>query len=123
MSFLFTNKGFACRLEGYPALFGRQDDGQWKQVRALNTVDTYIPPPAPLKGPLLPGEIAEVRIQMTERSNYPNLECPTEPKHPPIYQALRFLLPGDSTALEVDVVIGGGCSLAVSPFGEHHADN
>ena len=118
-SFLLTNNADACRLDGYPDLFGLRDDGLWEQVPVRRTTDTYIPPPLPLAGPLAPGDTAEVRVQATARANYPNGECPTAPSTPVYYQALRFVLPGDPTPLEIDGALFGGCTLAISPFGGH----
>ena len=117
VSYEFTNKGDICALEGYPILLGLNGKGQWEPVVVRESRDTYIPPPPPLSGPLARGDTATITLQGTEQSNYPNSECPTAPKQPPTYQALRFILPADPTPLEIDGDFYGGCDLTVSPFG------
>jgi hypothetical protein len=117
-AFEFTNNGERCALDGYPMLLGLNDADQWEPVAALQSRNSFIPPPPPLNGPLERGEIAVVLLQMTDRGNYPNRECPTAPKIPPTYRALRFVLPADTTPLDIVGMFGNGCSLTVSPFGK-----
>ena len=117
VSYLFTNNADTCALEGYPVLLGLNDNGKWETIVVLESTSTYIPPPPPLSGPLARGETAAVTLQGTDKTSYPNNECPTAPKQPPTYRALRFLLPGDATPLQIDGNFNGGCALTVSPFG------
>jgi hypothetical protein len=116
-SYEFTNNAETCALEGYPSLLGLNDNGQWETLVVRESTITYIPPPPPLSGPLNRGEIASVTLQGTAKGNYPNNECPTPPQQPLTYRALRFVLPGDATPLQVDGEFNGGCNLTVSPFG------
>lgn len=116
VSYEFTNRADTCALEGYPVLLGLNDSGQWETMVVRQSTDAYIPPPPPLSGPLARGETAAVTLQGVSAGTY-GFECPTKPKQPPMYRALRFVLPGDATPLEIAGDFNGGCNLTVSPFG------
>jgi hypothetical protein len=119
LSFIFTNTGNTCTVTGYPQVLGHRDTG-WETMPVTRaTASSYVPVPDPI-GAIEHLKTAIVLLQGTNSGNYPQGECPTEPKAPPSYDQIAFIMPGDSNRLEVATPIGMSCGLEVSWFGRPH---